>query len=347
MLQFKGEVSKFEGLTLVPEDSRVSYQAKVVMSCVGAGNQTAQNITFKRNGDKITNSSKVSITSKHAVDRIGELDVYRYESTLSICDFDAKSLGTYSCAIENDLLPENANDLKHSESWTISYDNATRPIEIVEYPKDQISDLGGSLEMTCSATGILQPTITFSKNGQVLQNSATMQVESTEVSRGETVFTQATLTLHLFGTNDVGEYTCTAINSETAESESWTIRIPIPATLVSTPEKILYAEDETVVRMICTGTGFPLPSISFNKSNTPVNTSSNCINFSQTTTTTELGIVLSQATLDLICSSGDEDNSGRYSCTANNSIGYETQWWNVSFTGILYKTNIASLSFST
>ena len=75
---------------------------------------------------------------------------------------------------------------------------------ITQGPVDTAGVVGGSVTFTCTATGIILPTITWTDEDDNMLTTAVLDFNST--------FIQSTLTLSNLQDEDFDNYTCTATN---------------------------------------------------------------------------------------------------------------------------------------
>ena len=76
---------------------------------------------------------------------------------------------------------------------------------------DQVQDKGGTISLTCSATGQPLPTISWYFNGALINESNTMKNTISVMLLNATTISSA-LTVMNAESSDVGTYTCNATN---------------------------------------------------------------------------------------------------------------------------------------
>uniref|UniRef100_A0A8D3AY99 Immunoglobulin superfamily, member 9a n=1 Tax=Scophthalmus maximus TaxID=52904 RepID=A0A8D3AY99_SCOMX len=153
----------------------------------------------------------------------------QYEGRVSLVRVTAMRLeglrledqGLYECRI---LLLDKPADELHNGTWTLL--SVTAPPAFTEAPPPEVEALvGGRLSLPCVATGNPAPTITWLKDGSVIQRTD----DRVRVLEGA-------LSLRAVSMQSAGRYTCHASNSEGNMTRVTKVKIKGPPVIVIPPQ---------------------------------------------------------------------------------------------------------------
>ncbi|XP_055041763.2 hemicentin-1 isoform X2 [Misgurnus anguillicaudatus] len=161
--------------------------------------------------------------------------------------------------------------------------------------------------LTCEASGMPPPAITWLKDGQPVNMSSSVRVISG--GRG--------LRLMHAASEDAGRYTCIVSNSAGEERKSFDLNVLVPPSIVNegTVEDVKVKEKQNVI-LACEVTGNPVPEITWLKDG-------------QTLASDARLQVMSNGRFLQISGSQVAD-TGRYSCLASNSAGDRSRHFNLN-----------------
>ncbi|XP_036375886.1 hemicentin-1 [Megalops cyprinoides] len=167
--------------------------------------------------------------------------------------------------------------------------------------------LKNPVALTCEASGIPLPSITWLKDGRPISTSSSVRV----ISGGRT------LRLMHASVEDAGRYTCIVSNTAGEERKSFDLGILVPPSIVSegTVEDVKVKEKQNVT-LSCEVTGNPVPEISWLKDGQPL-------------VEDRRHQVLSHGRF-LQISGAQVADTGRYSCLASNSAGDRSKHFNLN-----------------
>ena len=314
-------------LVVVPDSASVEYGSTIIMSCVAAagfGSQPA--ISWSRNGQTVSmsnteNDVMINITSTI----ISTSEMTFVWSSMRMCNLVAESTGQFSCTAAN-------SQGNVTQKWNIVIAGA-RAAVLVVVPQTQLVEYHNTVVMVCVAYGFPIPTITFNKDGTALDNtnvSGFTIIHKTRSNGNGTSYAQSTLVLCNIVENDIGGYSCTADNGiSTPDSETWSLRVNIPAQLVLVPDSQRVKFGSTVF-MVCIAYGYPLSSITFNMNGDAIHNSSE-VRITEVNITMS-GFTFTQSVLSICGIARNE--SAEYSCTAKNDHGTHSQAWNIALSHI-------------
>lgn len=152
--------------------------------------------------------------------------------------------------------------------------------------KNKTSNVNSKLVVDCGARGVPVPYYQWLFNGLVITQ-------------------QQTLNLSLVNVANQGFYTCIANNSLGLVEGSFYLTVQAPPVFIKSPKNQTIPKGQTAT-FPCSATGDPTPSISWYKSNSPVNTGANFV-------------ILSNGTL--LVTRVTQLNSGWFTCQAENQAG--------------------------
>ncbi|CAB0039484.1 unnamed protein product [Trichogramma brassicae] len=158
---------------------------------------------FFSNGTRVQASSRVRLESNGSV--------------LKILGVQATDAARYVCRARNGHgLAETSADLRVVDSSLNSSEPSSPPVLLVE-PQDMEVELGSMIELACRATGKPQPTITWRRDGTIVQGN------------GVRLSKHGSLYLYNVTGRDSGRYECSAANDEGRASATALLRVRQPA----------------------------------------------------------------------------------------------------------------------
>ena len=95
---------------------------------------------------------------------------------------------------------------------------------IIPEVMNQVQDEGGTISLTCSATGQPLPTISWYFNGATFNESNTMKYTISVILLNTTTIS-STLTIMNVESSDVGTYTCIATNVVSSDTSSGVLTV--------------------------------------------------------------------------------------------------------------------------
>ncbi|XP_050994845.1 LOW QUALITY PROTEIN: hemicentin-1 [Labeo rohita] len=161
--------------------------------------------------------------------------------------------------------------------------------------------------LTCEASGMPPPSITWLKDGQPISVSSSVRVISG--GRG--------LRLMHAASEDVGRYTCIVSNSAGEERKNFDLNVLVPPSIVNegTVEDVKVKERQNII-LACEVTGNPVPEITWLKDGQPLPSES------------RLQVMSNGRFLQI--SGSQVADTGRYSCLASNSAGDRSRHFNLN-----------------
>ncbi|XP_076093735.1 hemicentin-1-like isoform X1 [Mytilus galloprovincialis] len=202
--------------------------------------------------------------------------------TLSINDLRAGDTGSYTCMARNVA----GRDL---------YDRTLRvqvPPSIRQSPLNKEVILNGRFILKCGATGIPVPTITWTRNGEPVQNRASYHGRSRLIIRNAIE-------------QDAGMYTCIAKNPAGMDTVSVSVVMKVPPRVIVPDSERVVTVAETVI-LSCSVGGDPLPDIYWTKNGRSI----------------QLGNRIQQlANGSLVIFDSTSSDAGDYKCVATNEAG--------------------------
>ncbi|ROL43461.1 Hemicentin-1, partial [Anabarilius grahami] len=161
--------------------------------------------------------------------------------------------------------------------------------------------------LTCEASGMPPPAITWLKDGQPISMSSSVRVISG--GRG--------LRLMHAASEDAGRYTCIVSNSAGEERKNFDLNVLVPPSIVNegTVEDVKVKERQNII-LACEVTGNPVPEITWLKDGQPLASDS------------RLQVMSNGRFLQI--SGSQVADTGRYSCLASNSAGDRSRHFNLN-----------------
>ncbi|XP_025019182.1 hemicentin-1 [Python bivittatus] len=245
-------------------------------------------ITWYKNGRMITVSSKVGITAGG--------------QTLHIKTAEVSDTGQYVCKAINIAGRDDKN-----------FDLNVHVPPTIEGPEQEwINEtISNPVTLTCDATGIPPPAITWLKNGKPLENSATLELHI--LSGG------SKLQIARPHYSDNGNYSCIASNVEGKAQKFYVLSVQIPPDIVGSemPSEVSGILGENI-QLSCKASGIPTPVIQWLKDGKPISSDE-----SQRISLAPNGTLLN--IFGALTSDG-----GKYTCVATNPAGEEDRIFSVN-----------------
>ncbi|KAM6456551.1 hemicentin-1 isoform 2-T2 [Liasis olivaceus] len=245
-------------------------------------------ITWYKNGRMITVSSKVGIIA----------DGQR----LHIKTAEVSDTGQYVCKAINIAGRDDKN----------FHLNVHVPPTIEGPEQEWINEtISNPVTLTCDATGIPPPAITWLKNGKPLENSATLELHI--LSGG------SKLQIARPHYSDNGNYSCIASNVEGKAQKFYVLSVQIPPDIVGSemPSEVSGILGENI-QLSCKASGIPTPVIQWLKDGKPISSDE-----SQRISLAPNGTLLN--IFGALTSDG-----GKYTCVATNPAGEEDRIFSVN-----------------
>uniref|UniRef100_A0A2A4IV77 Uncharacterized protein n=1 Tax=Heliothis virescens TaxID=7102 RepID=A0A2A4IV77_HELVI len=212
-----------------------------------------------------------------------------------------------------------ARSLVSEKRSGLSRDLKRKPV-FSTYLTDRTAVEGSRVKLTCSVLSSSDPKITWYKNGVLLNDKL----------KYRTKFIDGLITLEVLNAvvSDSAEYTCTVENENGSVNTVANLKVypsfeasPIPPTFTrSIRDTYHLAENELVLE--CRIRGQPLPTITWLKDDKPIATSERYQAY-----------YLADGVCRLSISSPTPEDSGKYTCKAENSVWTDQITHIVSFTG--------------
>ena len=194
--------------------------------------------------------------------------------------------GFYYCEAENPLGKAKST-VVHVTSTPAKPPRGTSAPVFVKAPESELPSAGSTARFECIATGTPEPTITWMKNGEVME--------------GET---GNKLVLNNIGSADVGNYACNASNVAGYEYKDVYLNIlTVTAAIYDGPRDQIVSKGSNV-SMRCEADGFPKPSVTWFLNDTAISDSDK--------------FLINEATGELTVMNAVAGDEGVYKCVAEN-----------------------------
>ncbi|XP_027419540.1 neural cell adhesion molecule 1 isoform X25 [Bos indicus x Bos taurus] len=171
------------------------------------------------------------------------------------------------------------------------------------------ANLGQSVTLVCNAEGFPEPTVSWTKDGEQIENEEDEKYLFSDDS--------SELTIRKVDKNDEAEYVCIAENKAGEQDASIHLK-------VFAKPKITYVENQTAmeleeqVTLTCEASGDPIPSITWRTSTRNISSEEKTLDGHM--------VVRSHARVSsLTLKSIQYTDAGEYVCTASNTIGQDSQ----------------------
>ena len=119
-------------------------------------------------------------------------------------------VGRYMCRVANSIGNDTFN-------WNISFVQDLTPPELIVTPVDHDVNYGDTVLMVCVASGYPEPEVSWSHNGQLVDNASSPFVNiynQVIVGNDSLTFTESIIEICGFELDDIGTFVCTATNVE-------------------------------------------------------------------------------------------------------------------------------------
>ncbi|XP_043342030.1 hemicentin-1 isoform X3 [Cervus canadensis] len=173
--------------------------------------------------------------------------------------------------------------------------NVQVPPVISPHPKEYITVVDKPIMLPCEADGLPPPDIMWHKDGHVITESVRQRILSS-----------GALQIAFAQPGDAGQYTCMAANVAGSSSTSAKLTVHVPPTIQNTEVHYTVNENSQAV-LPCVADGIPTPAINWKKDNVLL---SNL-----------LGKYTVEPYGELILENVVPEDSGTYTCIANNAAG--------------------------
>ncbi|XP_023195302.1 hemicentin-1 [Xiphophorus maculatus] len=224
------------------------------------------------------------------------LRVSPHANTLIVTQADPAVSGKYTCVASNAA----------GEEDRIFHLHVYVPPSILGSSEDLTAVLHSSVSIECVATGSPRPQLNWLRNGLPLPVSSNIRL----LSAGQV------LRINRIQVSDGGSYTCVASNRAGVDNRQYNLQVHVPPGL----EGAGTTEDMTVIRgnlasLLCIADGSPTPTISWLRDGE--------------TLTADRRISLLGFNTTLQFSQTQVNDTGRYSCVANNNAGQASRNFNL------------------
>ncbi|XP_044243814.3 hemicentin-1 isoform X3 [Ursus arctos] len=176
--------------------------------------------------------------------------------------------------------------------------NVQVPPVISPHPKEYITAVDKPISLPCEADGLPPPDITWHKDGHAIVESVRQRILSSGAL--QIVFAQP---------DDAGQYTCMAANVAGSSSTSTKLTVHVPPRIRSTEVHYTVNENSEAV-LPCVADGIPTPAINWKRDNVLL--------------ANLLGKYTIEPYGELILENVVPEDSGTYTCVANNAAGEDT-----------------------
>ncbi|XP_053341492.1 hemicentin-1 [Clarias gariepinus] len=174
-----------------------------------------------------------------------------------------------------------------------------------------VETISNPVTFACDASGIPYPSLTWLKNGRVIENSESLEMHILS-GGGKLQIARSQL-------SDSGTYTCLASNAEGKAQKSYHLTIQVPPSITGSemPSEMSVLLNDSI-QLVCHAKGTPAPTIQWLKDGKALNgTGLKNIRISPDGST--LTLTATQTT-----------DSGKYTCMASNKAGEEDRIFNLN-----------------
>ncbi|XP_062857960.1 hemicentin-1 [Trichomycterus rosablanca] len=174
-----------------------------------------------------------------------------------------------------------------------------------------VETISNPVTFACDATGIPPPSLTWLKNGRVIENSESLEMHI--LSGGDK------LQIARSQLSDSGIYTCLASNIEGKARKSYHLTIQVPPSITGSemPREMSVLLNDSI-QVVCQAKGTPAPTIQWLKDGNALS-STGLKNIRISPDGSTLTITAAQTT-----------DSGKYTCVATNKAGEEDRIFNLN-----------------
>nr|XP_012423543.1 PREDICTED: neural cell adhesion molecule 1 isoform X8 [Odobenus rosmarus divergens] len=222
---------------------------------------------------------------------------------LQIRDIKKTDEGTYRC--EGRILARGEINFKDIQVIV----NVPPTVQARQSIVNATANLGQSVTLVCDAKGFPEPTMSWTKDGEQLENEEDEKYVFSDDS--------SELTIRKVDKNDEAEYVCIAENKAGEQDASIHLK-------VFAKPKITYVENQTAmeleeqVTLTCEASGDPIPTITWRTSTRNISSEEKTLDGHM--------VVRSHARVSsLTLKSIQYTDAGEYVCTASNTIGQDSQ----------------------
>ncbi|XP_027961829.1 neural cell adhesion molecule 1 isoform X5 [Eumetopias jubatus] len=222
---------------------------------------------------------------------------------LQIRDIKKTDEGTYRC--EGRILARGEINFKDIQVIV----NVPPTVQARQSIVNATANLGQSITLVCDAKGFPEPTMSWTKDGEQIENEEDEKYVFSDDS--------SELTIRKVDKNDEAEYVCIAENKAGEQDASIHLK-------VFAKPKITYVENQTAmeleeqVTLTCEASGDPIPTITWRTSTRNISSEEKTLDGHM--------VVRSHARVSsLTLKSIQYTDAGEYICTASNTIGQDSQ----------------------
>ncbi|XP_020958298.1 hemicentin-1 isoform X2 [Sus scrofa] len=245
-------------------------------------------VTWYKNGRRLTESTHLEILAD------GQM--------LHIRKAEVSDTGQYVCRAINVAGRDDKNF--HLNVYVLPSIEGPEKEVIVETVSNPVT-------LTCDATGIPPPTISWLKNHKPIENSDSLEVHI--LSGGSKL--QIARSQH----SDSGNYTCIASNMEGKAQKTYILSIQVPPNVAGAdmPSEVSVLLGENV-ELICNANGIPTPLIQWLRDGKPITNRE----------TERIWVTADGSTLNIY--GALPSDMGKYTCVATNPAGEEDRIFNLN-----------------
>ncbi|XP_027145831.1 hemicentin-1 [Larimichthys crocea] len=174
-----------------------------------------------------------------------------------------------------------------------------------------VETISNPVTFACDATGIPPPSLTWLKNGRLIENSESLEMH---IFSGGSKLQIARSQL-----SDSGTYSCVASNVEGKARKSYHLTIQVPPSISGSelPSEMGVLLNESI-QLVCRARGTPTPTIQWLKDGEVIND------------TRSMGFRISPDGSTLTVTKAHTTDSGKYTCVATNTAGEEDRIFNLN-----------------
>mgnify|MGYP001195513494 CR=1 FL=1 len=247
---------------------------RFVLECIANAEPAPQYTWFKNNQPLASNSAGINLISDED------------HSQLDFISPSPEHEGFYHCEAVNPLGKAKST-VVHVTNKPIKPPKGTVPPAFVKAPETDLPSVGNTAKFQCIAEGTQEPSIVWTKNGEVLLGETGNQ-----------------LILHNIGPADVANYACNASNVAGYEYKDVYLNIlTVAADITDGPRDQIVSKGSNVT-INCEAEGFPKPNITWFLNNTQLTPSDKYIINTESDT--------------LLVLNAEVGDQGIYKCVASN-----------------------------
>ncbi|GAA6099393.1 hemicentin-1 isoform X2 [Tachysurus ichikawai] len=294
-----GEAHKIIYLTVfVPPSIRDSAGDSPIVVSVHVGNSVTleclsnaippPTITWHKNGRLITETANLRILANG--------------QTLEIKETEVSDTGLYICKASN--IAGQVDKNFHINIYVPPSIDGPAVEHVVE-------TISSPVTFACDASGIPHPSLTWLKNGRVIENSESLELHI--LSGG------SKLQIARSQLSDSGTYTCVALNVEGKAQKSYHLTIQVPPSITGSemPSETSVLLNDSI-QMMCHAKGTPAPTVQWLKDGKALSQ------------TGSKNIRISPDGSTLTVTATHTTDGGKYTCVATNQAGEEDRIFNLN-----------------